>query len=370
MSFFKRIFGKRKDQDAEKDLPWINPAENPWNVKLLDLRPISQTMISTSSDPQMARNAISYSGDDGTAFWGIKPANPKTISTNISIPIDGSLEPGVLFIPTTMEHKWAINFDGENLIFIRSWLRQVFVTAKTVQKNNQLIIENITGEFTENESLDFTTAVLNFLLLSHPMGQVVPAPLPLHLESNTRDAGHWAFSYYGNMAHVGTFDHSFIPVSENKLRSHSLLHIAVAKSDIDQIERLVKNGSNVNLLAGDGLATLHWSIACEDTESMKKLFELGADPNIMSIQGATPLMNATQFKKTEHLRLLIESGAFVNARDNRGFTALHRAAGMGEIEIVKLLLSNGADKTIEAKSHTALSLAIERNYKDIIELLK
>lgn len=370
MSFLQRIFRKKGKRIAEEDLPWINPTENPWGIRLLDLRPLSQSIISTSPDPQMARNAISYSGDDGTIFWGMKPVNSRNFSTNISLPIDGSLEPGVLFIPTTMEHKWAINYDGETLIFIRSWLRQVFVTAKTVQQNNQLIIESITGEFTENESQDFTTAVLFFLLISHAMGQIVPAPLPPSLESDTRDAGLWAFSSYGNMAHLGTFDQKFLPVPEGKLRSHSLLHIAVAKSDLSQIERFVKKGFNVNLLAGDGLATLHWSIACKDTDSMKKLLELGADPNTKTTKGATPLMNAIQSKKTGHIKLLIESGALVNAQDNRGFTALHRACEMGETEIVKLLLFNGADKVIEAETHTALSLAVARNHKAIIELLK
>jgi len=52
----------------EKDLPWIEASQNPWNIKLLDLRPISQTMLSTSKDPLMATNAVSYSGEDGTIF--------------------------------------------------------------------------------------------------------------------------------------------------------------------------------------------------------------------------------------------------------------------------------------------------------------
>jgi hypothetical protein len=196
-------------------------------------------MLSTSKDPQMATNAISYGGEDGTLFWGLKPNKHKTISTNISVPINISLEPGVLFTPDTMEHKWAIYFDGEYLIFIRSWLRQVFVIAKTYQKNNHLMIESITGEFTEDESPELTKAVLNFLLISHSIGEVVPAPLPKELELNTRAAGLWAFSSYGNMAHIGTFDEKFLPLPTGRLRSHSLLHIAVAKSDINEIKRQI-----------------------------------------------------------------------------------------------------------------------------------
>ena len=109
-----------------------------------------------------------------------------------------------------MEHKWAIYFDGEYLIFVRSWLREIFVVAKTVQENSELIIKNIYGEFTGNEKPDFTKAVLNFLLISHSIGEITPAPLPKELEVNTRKAGLWAFSSFGKMAQIGTFDENFI----------------------------------------------------------------------------------------------------------------------------------------------------------------
>lgn len=374
MSFFKKLFGMNKKEETEptpeEGLPWMEPTGNPWGLKLLDLRPITQTMVSSSKDQQMATNAVSYGGEDGTSFWGIKPNNQgRTISANIAMPIDGALAPGVLFTPDTMENKWAIYFDGDYLIFIRSWLREVFVIAKTSQQNNQLIVESITGEFTENESPAFTKAVLNFLLISHSMEEIVPAPLPKELISNTRSAGLWAFSSYGNMAYVGTFDENFMPAAKGKLRSHSLLHIAVAKSDLNEIERQVNKGININSLAGDGFATLHWSIATEGVEPMLKLLELGADPNVRTAEGATPIMNATELHKIDHLNLLLKSGAFVNAKDNKGFTALHRAAEMGHLEIVQLLLSNGADKSIESENHTALSLATARSHKEIINLL-
>lgn len=372
MSFFKKLFGKEKKQQPnslEENLPCIEPSENPWGIKLIDLRSISQTMTSTSKDRQMAINAISYGQEDGTTFWNQKPNNNTTIPSNISIPIDGTLAPGVLFTPSTMEHKWAIYFDGEYLIFIRSWLREVMVTAKTSQKNGQLIVEAITGEFAEGETEQFTNSFLNFLLISHAINEDIPAPLPKRLETETGTAGLWAFSSYGNKANYGTFDENFIAPTSGKLRSHSLLHIAVAKSDMDEIEKQVNNGINVNSLAGDGLATLHWSVAPENTESMEKLLKLGADPNVKTIQGATPIMNAVQSNKMEHLKILMESGALINAQDNRGFTALHRAAEMGNLEIVELLLANGADKNIEAESHTALSLATARDNKQIMELL-
>ncbi len=372
MSFFKKLFGKKQQpepQRSEESLPWIEPADNPWNMKLLDLRPLSQTMISTSQNQQMAANAISYGTEDGRTFWNINPKNSRTVDSGLKFIINGSLAPGVLFKPETMEHKWAIYFDGEYLIFVRSWLREVFVIAKTSQKNNQLIIENIIGEFTEGETEAFTNAFLNFLLISHVLEEIAPAPLPETLLSDTYKAGLWAFSSYGNKAHVGTFDENFTASPRGMLRTHSLLHIAVAQSNIQEIEIQINNGTNINSLAGDGLSPLHWATAPENTESLQKLLELGADPNVRTIQGATPIMNASQSNKIKHLKMLLHFGADVNAKDDRGFTTLHRASEMGHKEIVTLLLENGADKSIVAEGYTALLLAQNREHKEITELL-
>jgi hypothetical protein len=370
---FKNLFGKGKKEEqkasSETELPWIHAQDNPWRVELLDLRPFTQHMLSSSPDPKMAENAISYGGEDGTTFFGQRPESNRVIKVNISLPIDKRLEPGVLFTPNTMEHKWAIYFDGEFLIFIRSWLREVVVVAKTTQNNERLYVEEITGEFTKNESPEFTAAVLNYLLISHSIGEIVPAPLPKELESNTKDAASWAFSLYGNMVHVGVFDEMFISSPKEPLRSHSLLHIAVARGELKKIELYAQNGMDLNALAGDGLAPLHWSVAPETTDSMKKLLELGANPNARTHEGATPLMNAVQSNKIDKLNLLLESGAEVNAIDNRGFTGLHRAAEMGHTEIVRILLENGADKTISAEGHTAVSLATMTERPDIIKLL-
>lgn len=371
MSLFSKWFKKEekeKKEVEENPLPWIEAADNPLGVRLLDLRPISQTMLSTSTDPQMATNAVSYGSDDGTSFIGQEPVNKATIETNIIIPIDGYLAPGVLFIPNVMEHKWAIYFHENNIIFIRSWLRKVFVIAQTVQYNNQLIIKRVQGKFTEVEEPAFTIAMLKFILISHAIHETVPAPIPEDLISSTRAAGMWAFSCYGKMARIGIFDTTFEINATKPLRSHSLLHIAVARGDMKEVEKQLAAGTPWNYLAGDGLAPLHWSISNDD--STEQLLLLGADPDVISTEGATPMMNAVQSNKMKQLLLLLKWKANVNARDYRGFTSLHRAAEMGHEDMVKVLLENGADKTIVAEGHTALSLAEMSENKNIIQLLQ
>ncbi len=376
MGLWDKFFGRNKGQKPEgksrpqnhDQLPWIEARDNPWGIRLLDLRPISQHMLSSSKDPEMAANAISYSQDDGLTFLQQVPLVQKSINTNFSFSIDHKLEHGVLFIPSTMEHKWAIYFHENKLLFIRSWLRQVVVVAETLQKDNELIVQRITGEFTEEESPKFTEAILKFLIHSHVLNEVVPAPIPKALQENLEAAGMWAFSTYGNMAHLGHFESEVAYQTEFPLRSHSLLHIAIARGDLAQVEAELQTGANINALAGDGLSTLQWAMAT-DPNILEYLLETGADPNTLSTEGATPIMSAVQSNKLAHLNLLISYKGNVNAQDYRGFTALHRAAEMGHIEITKALLEQGADKNIASEGHTALSLAEARNNVEIIKIL-
>ncbi len=376
MSLFEKWFKRErkeapKEEPKEASLPWIEPAKNPFGVRLLDLRPVTKAMLATSSDPQCAANAVSYNTEDGTTFIDMPPAVGTSINSNIIIPIDKMLAPGVLFTPQAMEHKWAIYYHNSTLIFVRSWLRQVFVTAKTVQKENTLIIESITGKFiNDNDSPEFTRRIIKFLLISHCTNQIVPAPLPPELASGTKDAALWAFSAFGNMALAGIFDEAFDPPVDRPLRSHSLLHIAVAQGNINEIDQQFRNGLSLELLAGDGLAPLHWSMASDEIQVMEKLLALGADPDSPSAERATPLMNAVQSNKIHHVNLLLQSGANVNAIDKRGFTSLHRAAEMGHLDIVITLLNNGADKDISSGGHTALSFAEGAGHEEVVKVLR
>ena len=214
-----------------------------------------------------------------------------------------------------------------------------------------------------------TESILTFLLFSHCLNESVPAPIPKDLSDHTDQAGIWAFSTYGNMAHFGYFGEDFKYNTNLKLRTHSLLHIAIARGELDKINEYINQNTNVNCLAGDGLSTLQWAMAA-DPQILSLLLDKGANPNTKSTEGATPIMNAVQSDKIEHLHILIKNKADLNAKDNRGFTALHRASEMGRKEMVQILLENGADKNVEAENHTPLSLAIAMKNEEIINLLE
>lgn len=360
------------NQNAElPPITWLNAADNPWKIPILDVRPITLGMLSTSTDRQCAENAVSFSHDDGTSFIGIEPAVKRTIGCELRYHIDRMLVDGALFLPHEMEHKWAIYFHKSQIILIRSWLRQVVAVAEVETIENFAIIKTIQGTILdEQEEPEFTVRVLDFLLRSHALGIAYPAPLPAGLEIHPEEAAHWCFSRFGNLAHYATPYEIEPTIPEPPLRTHSLLHIAVARGDEAGIIEWLNYGVPPDLLANDGLTPLHWALAQENTSILELLLSRGAMIDMRSDEGATPLMNVAQNGDLEIARFLLDRGASPNAVDLRGFTAMHRAAEVGHLEIVQLLLDCGAMAHPEAHGHTPLSLAEKRQRTAIVELLK
>jgi hypothetical protein len=368
----KRMLG-RKGENAPQipSLSWIEAADNPWGVRVLDVRPVTLTMLSTSADPQCASNAVSFGQDDGSSFIGEEPPGPRVAEASLRFPIDRMLADGVLFVPREMEHKWALLYHRGEVICVRSWLRKVQVVARVEQRDDHVEITQVRGTFgAEDEEPEFTSRILDYLLRSHALDTVYPAPLPTRLESDPRAAAMWCMSMFGNRALVAT-PHRFVPLDPDRpLRTHSLLHIAVARGNAAAIDEYLAAGVPIDLLAGDGLAPLHWALASEDPAILTLLLDRGSPVDVRSAEGATPLMNAVQSGSMEKVGFLLDHGADVNARDRRGFTALHRASEMGHLAVTQLLLDRGATPNPDAEGHTPRSLAEGRNREDIVAVLK
>jgi hypothetical protein len=353
------------------EITWISADKNPWHVPVLDVRPIALTMVSTSTDPQCAANAVSFGQDDGTAFAGQEPGSLRTFPSSLTFPIDRLLADGVLFAPRQMEQKWAIFFREDKLIFVRSWLRKVVAVAHTEQDGERLTVKTIRGSFgAEDEDAEFSERALDYLLRSHALNLPYPAPLPDGMESDPKAAALWCFSAFGNMAQCATPHRIKRHDPSAPLRTHSLLHIAVARADSEKIKAALAAGIPADLLAGDGLAPLHWALATDDFTVIELLLANGSPIDVRSDEGATPLMNAVQSNKIAAVSFLLQHGAQVDAQDLRGFTALHRAAEMGHLDVTKALLEAGASPTTDAQGHTPRSLAKQRGNASMISLLR
>jgi hypothetical protein len=144
------------------ELHGLEPSDNPWGVPVLDVRPVTLTTISTSADRKCAENATSFVQDDGIGFIGIEPPGTRNVTVGLRFPIDRMLADGALFIPTEMEHKWAIYFHRGQLLFIRSWLRQVQAVAFTQSHGDYIEITALRGAFVApDEESSFSVRVLD-----------------------------------------------------------------------------------------------------------------------------------------------------------------------------------------------------------------
>jgi hypothetical protein len=360
------------EDSSPPDFKWVEAADNTWGVRVLDVQPVTQNMLSASADEKIAANAISFLQDDGTGFIGVSPESDRVIEANLKFPIDRFLADGPLFIPNVMEHKWAIFYHGGDIICVRSWIREVRVVARVKRYDDHIEIVEIRGVFIDvkPEDPDLTIRTLDYLLRSHVLEQMYPVPLPPYLEGKPGDVAMWCMSMFGNMACYATPHTIARRDPEAPLRSISLLHIAVARGDVPAIERHLAAGVPIDLLGFDGLAPLHWALLLEDTSMVSLLLDRESPVDVRAGNGETPLMNAAVGGKLEHLSFLLDHGADVNARDDQGHTALHRAAYQGHVDVGRLLLERGAHPDVEADGETPLSLAESQDKTMFAELLR
>jgi ankyrin repeat protein len=211
--------------------------------------------------------------------------------------------------------------------------------------------------------------VLDYLLRSHALGEVFPAPLSTPPE-DLKVAAMWCFSMFGRRAPLTAFAAPFRTPPLNPLRTDSLFHIAVARGDTDAALAQLKAGVPLSLLARDGLPALHWALASRNAGMVGWLLDHGCNVDVRSSEGATALMSAAQSPAPGRFEELLARKADVNARDNRGFTALHRAAECGHEDVVRILLARGADRSVEAQGYTSLALAELKGHQPVVQLLR
>jgi hypothetical protein len=190
-------------------------------------------MLSMSQDPKCAANAVSFGGDTGLGFAG---ASPGGLPCDLRYRLDGALLDGVLFTPREMEHKWALFFHQGRILCVRSWTRTVLLVGQTTQEHGELRVTAVNGSFSEaDEAPAFTIRSFDALLRTYALGLAWPVPLPAGAEEKPYEAAIWCMSLYGRHAAFATAAELPLNPPEKPLRSHSLLHIAVAQGQADEV---------------------------------------------------------------------------------------------------------------------------------------
>ncbi len=163
-----------------------------------------------------------------------------------------------------------------------------------------------------------------------------------------------------NLTEVQKLIKNGVDVNEKDDYGETALHFAADVGSVDIAKLLLKSGANVNAKNQNGgltpLMVASFAMRAQiltdkaarekmlnnEAKIVKLLLDHGALVNEKDNQGETALMyGTTTTPKIESL--LIKHGADVNAKDKNGETVLINAAAAGNPEIVELLLKHGAD---------------------------
>ncbi len=120
---------------------------------------------------------------------------------------------------------------------------------------------------------------------------------------------------------------------------------AAMRGDLQALERLVRDGADLDAAQGDGMTALHWAAELGRADMAELLVGAGANVDVTTRLGAyTPLHIAARGGDAGVVRVLLEAGADPSARTTTGGAQpLHFAAGTASSETVELLIRHGAD---------------------------
>jgi len=147
---------------------------------------------------------------------------------------------------------------------------------------------------------------------------------------------------------------------------------------VDALQGYEANGNRMPILCGYGQTPLMYAAGSGYTETVALLLEYGADANARDeVGGETALMHAASLGHTETAALLLKKGAKIDTKDCMGMNALMHAARQGNVKTVALLLKNGADAnaidnhgTSVLEHASAWGLADSLTYARIAKLLR
>ena len=147
---------------------------------------------------------------------------------------------------------------------------------------------------------------------------------------------------------------------------------ALARGDIEEIERFLDEGTDIEAFDLGGKTALFWAIKYENEPLINMLLDRGADINAGYRSGSqTPFINASMEGHVKIVELLLDRGADINAKTDTGWTALMWAVKKRHNDVVALLMDRGAylDSRNE-DGRTAITVAFESYNFDAMFLLQ
>jgi hypothetical protein len=201
---------KKKNQESKEEYKFVwydIGGDNPFNKRILDIRSLTQTMISFTSDKSVAELFNKQRMSIGNELIGIDIPESKMVECSLIYPHNGAKIEGVCFKAKCMEDKWDI-YGWNNIIYLtRSWTGAVVYKAFiNVTDSNFTIykIEYSPDIYTEaDESLVKNNT--HFLIMSLAFGAIYPHKVPNTI-STEKDIALYSFAQFGKNCWYATFD--------------------------------------------------------------------------------------------------------------------------------------------------------------------
>ena len=147
-----------------------------------------------------------------------------------------------------------------------------------------------------------------------------------------------------------------IEAEKNKLLEEIALLAACARGDLNEVEKLMDSGVDVNSSDQNHMTALHYAAMHTRDDVIKFLISRGAEVDTADLKGGFSalhwvVINASQknssiFHLESCLTALTKAGCCVNATNFNYSTPLHIAAQKGNRDAVQVLLRLGADPNI------------------------
>jgi ankyrin repeat protein len=170
---------------------------------------------------------------------------------------------------------------------------------------------------------------------------------------------------------LGTPDPEAVPPPLFVKYGHEPLHLAARSDKLEDVERLIAEGADVNKKNIVDFTPLHRLAIPGHARIIAALVEAGAELDTRDVEGATPLYLASGWGQLESATAFLAAGADPNVPDLLDWTALHAAALGPNDAIVSALLAAGVEVNARADDGTTpLHAAVASPYSAAVKAVR
>jgi hypothetical protein len=210
-NFFKKKESKKpveQSADPMYNFMWYEVGENnPFNKRILDIRPFTQHMTSTTKDPKIAEAFLRNRASIGKEYTGHEFKNCISIDVKLVYPHNGAKIEGAGYKAKAMEDKWDIYAWNDIIYFVRSWGGELCYKAFITYNDDSFTIYKIEFEGLHTPPIEQSLVINNvhFLISTLAFKAVQPHKIPQQLRTNEEIAA-YSFSLFGRNCWYATYD--------------------------------------------------------------------------------------------------------------------------------------------------------------------